>query len=798
MDGMNLNEAREQTRLRIERESEELRKQAVRNEVVRLNQWEENPGLTVEEQRTRYGQNMIRQKKKENEQYRDAVAAYASKEKPRIFGIAEGEPVRKFEPAKKAKCRDRQDRQQGRMAKEILRQQAPENANTAKIQERLDGNSYLMQRELEREITENGSRMAAYGELRERPDYPVLSAFSFVAPKFVERYSTGEYESRKKYLRDMTDGLLRQNFRAEAFDPDTLADNGGQLYAVVMRFKAYRIVYEDPVNRPFFDEMSEAEKQLIKLRILDMADIYENALRLQYRRCGINMDDGRYLTDDALLTAPPEELEAAETFKERVEKRDRETLRIIRDDYEEKVETAQAAVERMQQERKEGLQNGGEQQDVLTGFLVGYAPEEILALREFFVRHIETYEANKPLIDLIEQEFFHVLDARTEYTKDILRHERFRQQIEPEIEDASLLQDTLLGIARQKDEEMNLLQMPLQNRLNLLKNAMRLIILGGEPDNPSVLPVIEEFRRKLQEKQQPVEKKIDRLSAGWKKTHLKPLDDPEWQAHRYYTGERDLREYLIYTYNAEYGDQMEKFGIDAYFDAEVAAKRIQAGDVQMSGGTIRALTKHRLVKNISVLTLMGDIKADKAKEMLSKMSSGKIGVTDHDEETKEGILEYKGAIYSYLKRLEKKYGKLLTQLHPEDVLKRVDFHELVLEMRLAQDMIQLIDNNETGVSFFDDNNPADLDYKILAGYYFHAFTSINAYIQMNASLSDDVTAQTEQKVLIAESMEKARKYEAAVKGPALKAAEVPYYTQNVRESYQKDENYLRSAGFGRW
>ena len=229
--------------------------------------------------------------------------------------------------------------------------------------------------------------------------------------------------------------------------------------------------------------------------------------------------------------------------------------------------------------------------------------------------------------------------------------------------------------------------------------------------------------------------------------------------------------------------------------------------IETSKGKIAGLNLGRMVPNVEVLTVTAGISAEQAREMMRKMAAGEAGpeaTLEKDTVTSEGLMEYKNAVYKHIKGLEKKYGKMLTQLHPEDVLRRINIHEFAMEARLVQDMVNLTDNNGTGIQLFtedeqDENYKTDMDYKALAAYYFNAIGAINSYVQFHLAYNPDPQIAAYQNDDMIRQMELARQYEDGVnEGPALRSSQMPYYVQSVRQRYQNNPHLLKRQGYGRW
>ena len=788
---------------------QQRKKQAIKSEFTRLNKWDDESEMSVKQQRMETAERLIRQKEQQNSSFRKALAVYDF-DQVRVFETAAGEPVQEVTPAKKAKCRNRQDRQMGCNAKNaIKRRSEAEGTKTELLQERVDGASYQIQRGIEKQIVDLEENMVPHREVQDRPDYAVMKYFSGMSDNLVEDYRSDDYQKRKKYLRWMTDDLMGENVDADYFTPELLAQSGGPVYLKVMRFKAFKEAYDDPINKPYFDGLSSMEKQLIKVRILDMADLYEKVLRFQCRCCGVDMDNGQFLKEDAELAARPEELQAVHSFKEKIEYRNEQTRAIMASSYMAELTKEEETLEEQQREKKEGIEQDQELKGTgLTGFLVGYIPNTVSDIRQLFVDNAENYEANKPLLDLMEQEFFRVTDAGSEYTRRSRAIDDIRTSIDPTGAFGTVAEEAFIKFFASEADKILLKQTIITNRLNALKEGMKAIAKGREPENASVKKVIKEFRQKLGGRDQALQAQIDNATAGWTQRRLEAVDDAQWRAHERYDGTESLRSYADYLTGQaqkQYTRQLNTtYGVDDALDEDVAAGRLRSLEhfVETREGSITGLTLNRMGSNMQVLSAITGLDAEQAKSMMRKMATGETGEGGSEEKdriTEEGLREYKSTMYQYLKKLEVKYGKMLTQLHPEDVLRKINIHEFGMEAKPIQDMVNLIDDNKTGIQLFDDNNPADVDYKALATYYFRAITAINMYVQSHVVGRPNQDMVEFQISSLTKQMDDARQAEDGVhEGPALKSSQMPYYAQSVRQRYQNSSDQLGRQGFGRW
>lgn len=789
---------------------QQQKKQSIKEEFIRLNRWDEDADLTMKQQRLMTADSIVRQKEKQQPAYGKAIKSYDFEE-VKVFGAAAGEPLQELTPAKKAKCRNRQDRQRENEAKKAVRKRSEEEGTeTSLLQERVDGTSFRIHRSIEQGIVDLEGNMVLHRDAQDRPDYAAMKYFSGLSDHLVEDYRKDDYEERKKYLKWMTDGLMRENIRAEYFDPEFIAQSGGPLYTKIMRFKAFKDVYTDPLNKTYFDGLSSMEKQLIQIRILDMADLYENVLRFQCRCCGINMDNGQYLGSDAELAATPVELEAVHSFKERIERRNVQTRAVMASSYMAGLTNVEDTIEGLQQARRENIEHGEEQElqgSGLTGFLVGFAPNTMIEIRTLFTDNPEAYEANKPLLDMLEQEFFRVTDAGTEYTRKAKAIDEVRAEVDATGAYGTVAEKEFIKFIMSEADQLSLKQTALINRQNALRDAMKAIVKNRKPENKSSEKVIREFRQKLGSKGKALQAQLDAATAGWAERRLNEVDDEQWKAHERYDGTQELGTYIDYLTaqkQGQYTAQLDALGLGAMMREEVNSGRVKplTHAVQTRAGAVKGLTVERMIGNMQVLTVISNMTVHQARDILTKLATGENGpegTEEKDRITGEGLIEYKNVVYQYLKGMERKYGKLLTQLHPEDVMKRINFHEFGMEARMIQDMVNLIDDNETGIRLFDENNPADVEYKALAGYFFRAINAVIAYVQSHSHYKPNSEGMEQQAEFLTLRMAEAREFEDDIhEGPSLKTGQLPYYAQSVRQRYRNDTNVLRQAGYGRW
>ena len=123
-------------------------------------------------------------------------------------------------------------------------------------------------------------------------------------------------------------------------------------------------------------------------------------------------------------------------------------------------------------------------------------------------------------------------------------------------------------------------------------------------------------------------------------------------------------------------------------------------------------------------SLSGDMTPDQIEEMYRNiLAPHKKGLDKNDKQAVDtankdfdkGMMQLKIMQYKQLKRLEKTYGTLGSQMHPEDFSKQANI-PFAEQTHFIQDAYQMMDNG--GGKYFDfENNEQDKEFKRLANYF---------------------------------------------------------------------------------
>ena len=187
-----------------------------------------------------------------------------------------------------------------------------------------------------------------------------------------------------------------------------------------------------------------------------------------------------------------------------------------------------------------------------------------------------------------------------------------------------------------------------------------------------------------------------------------------------------------------------------YRGEDLKAQRIkQQGDKYVKptkGLEIRGLNLARLVGALTG-SLGEDMDNEQILELVGKLNSGMDVALDDEGDYSddlvaaknttfdEGMLELKGVYYNQLKKLEATYGKMPTQMHPDDFLRQIsDWNIFNSNFLLVQDVQQMM---TSAPKYFDfENDPKDKEMKDLQDYYFTVLPYMKQYIELGLFTTD--------------------------------------------------------------
>ena len=232
---------------------------------------------TQEKQKEEHAPALISQQVEENEQLVQKATtrfSFASAKKS-----ASGNPSQIQKPAKKTFKQKREDERLDLVAKEIT--PAADHVSLHMMQ------SLLANRQLQdnaMDLFKNEPEV----HMKESVDMRVMRNFlkGFATDKngepegkkdrlhkqenirFINDYCSGDVELRRPHLDRMMEEALSVNITEDMLTTKYLEYHAGEVQLQICKLVYFHNVYKDPINKPYFDELSQAKKDLIEYRIL--------------------------------------------------------------------------------------------------------------------------------------------------------------------------------------------------------------------------------------------------------------------------------------------------------------------------------------------------------------------------------------------------------------------------------------------------------------------------------------------------------------------------------------------------
>ena len=221
----------------------------------------------------------------------------------------------------------------------------------------------------------------------------------------------------------------------------------------------------------------------------------------------------------------------------------------------------------------------------------------------------------------------------------------------------------------------------------------------------------------------------DRGLLDWKKQTEK--DEPE--THRKFVAELDKK----------YGGINYDIGNASYFRDEKINKEAKAKDPKAKpvhsdkSIHISGLNLSRIVSGLQGVT-GADLSKEEIDEMVGEIASGRPGDDEGDYSDDmvaakntsfdNGMIKLKNLYYKQLKKLEATYGRMPTQMHPDDFLRQIpSWGIFVQNAQMVQDVQQMM---TSAPKYFDfENNEQDKEMKGLQDYYFNMVAYYTQYLR---------------------------------------------------------------------
>lgn len=501
----------QQKNMQEQRRAEELEERlALRKHLAHLQEWDVADGQSIEQRRMQETDLVITRQKTINEQ----LMQNAARRHPPVKAkkTAKGTPVQKQKPAKKTFKQKREDKRLDEQAKEIT---PVADHISIRIYEALQRNKTLednaenlLTEEQKKEAEANGIDMRvlrtyAYGYRTDQNGQPASrqdEAHKEADLKFLNDYASRDLERRRPHLDRILEQVLNIRLTMDMLTPEYMEDHMGEVYKQVCQMVYFQNIYQDPVNKKFFDELPQLTRDLIEHRVLARYGLIGLVMTGICTQKGV---DSNHICYNKNIRSQSD----LEMTIDNVMASTQGLRAVIRDCEEKEQISIQNGLHREMQTEQEKLmgeaQKVKEQADTKGGDTAGlgltsYVTNESLAYLAKYRKMIEDHQdmfarqigAVKPLY----QSMHHTMDVKGDLTLRIMSVQAVIQKLESPDEQQKETSRLLLQSAKMKldqwEEELDLVE----KHLNAHEEAFECIFERKELRGPARL-LMEQLRQ---------------------------------------------------------------------------------------------------------------------------------------------------------------------------------------------------------------------------------------------------------------------------------------------------------------
>lgn len=468
----------------------------MRAHLTGLQNWDLAEGQTIEERRAEHAQFLIEKQRELNEKLMKKSRRWWPFSKAKK--TAEGQPVQKQAPAKKTFKQKREDKRLDQVAKE----KTPVADHVSmRMMEGLKENRSMRENSMGLLTKEQRDRIER-GEV----DGRVLKAFVFGYEKnkkgkpaseldeerrkadvrFLNEYMSKDVKLRRPHLNRMLEQVLSIQITEDMMTTEYVEGHMGELREQIDMMVYFQNVYNDPVNKPFFDALPKITKDLIEYRVLARYVVYGDMLT---HICATKAFDSNHfrlmtnVTDQSKLQVFHEMVDyeketlheqqvhyrqaEQETLKQYVDQKMEENRVILLEDAAEMKEEAETAIGDI----------GGLG---LTSYVTGYSLDELANYRKMIEEHPAEYAKNPKLIDALYQGMHHAMDALGDVTLRIMAAQQVTDDVKNHSSRLMVTDRLIIDIAEQEQNKASAEADLIRGQFSAHADAM-LALLRGKP-----------------------------------------------------------------------------------------------------------------------------------------------------------------------------------------------------------------------------------------------------------------------------------------------------------------------------
>ncbi|MDD6039158.1 MAG: hypothetical protein PUD20_10260 [bacterium] len=464
--------------------------QLMREHLTTLQSWDLAENQTVEQRRADHMNRLLIQQKEINELIKDKanvrLGAVQAKQ------AAEGTPLQRQKPAKKTFMQKAEEKRLDWKAKQ--KTSVADHVSVRMYESMMDNQTML----------DNALKLIP-NELAERNtiDYRVLGIYvhGFRTDKngdpiseqdsknkqsdeqFLNDYCTANLEDRRPHLNRIVEQLLTMNLTENMLTETYLCDHLAEVKNKVNQLTFFQNVYNDPVNRPYFEALDPLTRDLIEHRVLSRYELFGSVLGSACAMKGIDSEHLVYMTN----IRSKSDLNVYSKMLTNGRMMLHEEL--ARSEAEEKV-SVEREVKRQKELAKEKLMEGArtmkEQAETMgdisglgfTGYVTEDSFDELSKYRAMIEAHPSEYAQNSRMIDTLYQSLYRVIDALGDVTLESMAAQSVRDIAVSKPERMTVAERLLEQAFADEVESLGRDTELIREQLNAYADAFQSLLLG--------------------------------------------------------------------------------------------------------------------------------------------------------------------------------------------------------------------------------------------------------------------------------------------------------------------------------
>ena len=500
-----------QQNIQEQRREEELEERlALRKHLAHLQEWDMADGQSIEQRRMQETDLVINRQKTINEQLMQNVARRHPPVKAKK--TAKGTPVQKQKPAKKTFKQKREDKRLDEQAKEItpvadhISIHMFEGLQRNKTLE--DNSENLLTEEQKKEAEANGIDMRVlgvfvYGYRTNKKGQPASrqdKAHKEADLKFLNDYASKDLERRRPHLDRILEQVLNIRVTMDMLTPEYMEDHMGEVYKQVCQMVYFQNIYNDPVNKKYFDELPQLTRDLIEHRVLAR---YGHMGLVMTGICTQKCVDSSHIcynkniTRQSDLEMTNESVRGARQALQAVIRDCEEQEQIaIQNGLHQEMQTEQVKFMGEAQKVKEQADNmGGDTAGLgLTSYVTNASLEYLAKYRKMIEDHQDIFVRQVGAVNRLYQSMHHTMDVKGDLTLQIMSVQAVIKKMESPEEQRKESSRLVLQAAKTKLDQWSKELDLVEKHLNAHEEAFACILERKELRGPARL-LMEQLRQ---------------------------------------------------------------------------------------------------------------------------------------------------------------------------------------------------------------------------------------------------------------------------------------------------------------